>query len=187
MQGNLHARFLGEGGAAMRHPHPTCGRDTNAAKARVSRSSRIRGFFVFSPPASLRHNLEFEEQQACPTISINGVLTRARCARARFAPTRANTPSRSFSPPATCSRTPPRRRPVSPARAGQHLLPLHQPDRARVSRNAWRRWKAASPASPRLRHGGDPADLHGAAQERRSHRLVERHLRQHHGLCSTST
>jgi hypothetical protein len=36
VQGNLHARFLGEDGAAMRRPHPTCGRDINAAVRRES-------------------------------------------------------------------------------------------------------------------------------------------------------
>src|SRR3989344_3963933 len=66
--------------------------------------------FLFLASASLRHNLELKEQQACPTISINGALTPAQCGRGSIAPTRARIPSRSFSLPATSSKTRRRRR-----------------------------------------------------------------------------
>jgi len=53
MRGNSHVRFLGEGDAEMRHPYPTCGRYTNAAKAGPEPAA-VAGFFS---PALKDHDL----------------------------------------------------------------------------------------------------------------------------------
>ncbi len=47
MRGNSQVRFLGEGGAVMHHPYPTCGRYTNLAKASTPALAMAdAGFFL---------------------------------------------------------------------------------------------------------------------------------------------
>jgi hypothetical protein len=120
------------------------------------------------------------ETPACLTSNDDPELGFASLAvrAGQTAPTKANTPNRFSPPPASSSPTPPKPPPAS-APAGQHLFPLHQPDRAHVSGPAGGAGRRRILHRHRFRHGGDPGHLHDAAEKRRPPRLGQRGVRHH--------